>query len=97
MLDKTRQAPSLSSLIDWLSSKDPNGEYCFPAAQCLYWEYALDIGYPTNNYRGMLRAITPEDLGIANCLAGVKPWTYGAALARAKDLQAQTKEKVDVA
>lgn len=80
--------PSLDGLIAWLETQDPTVAYDFDncQGQCLIGQYMnhLGIGW-INNYMPTCRTIFGGD-GFSVGVAVEEPWTYGAALFRARAL-----------
>ncbi len=71
---------SVTGLIAWLETQDPETEYDFGdvLGNCLIARYARAMGTNFPVLHGHF--FDNENLG----LACSRPWTYGAALARAK-------------
>lgn len=88
---------SLDGLITWLEQQPPDRVYDYNHASsgvfqtgCLLYQYLDDIGYPvTKVYSECVDTRTssvPLPRGM-NTVAAMKPWTFGAALERAKEYQ----------
>lgn len=76
----TAPAPTLAGMVAWLETKDPSETYDWGncLGQCLIGQYAASIGWTIQAMS--YKQYHSLDDGIA--LRG--PWTFGAALARAK-------------
>ena len=81
---KTR-VPSLDDFIAWLESKDPEARYNFYCmkGECLVGQYMADIGIPWT-YRVYSETTAKIYEGTPGGVASRAPWTFGAALLRAR-------------
>lgn len=79
----TKNPLALTSLIAWLETKDPNETYSFLSCNhCLNAQYMRHLGYT----RPELNISMWRDLhskGFVTIASG-RPWTFGAALERAR-------------
>jgi hypothetical protein len=97
---------STESLIRWLTLRDPRHMYDYQSCKyCLIAQYLIDNGY--NHVNVTPRHYTsgtdwmwnkphplPDGWAYIAIGDGSKGWTFGEALARAKRVLAQEKEKV---
>ena len=99
LYDPKWEGPSLASFIAWLGTKDPNGTYDFNncRGKCLLGQYMQVMGIPWGNTPsnpdvGNWANTTYWKLGqklfgspsMRWRVLSSRPWTFGAALARAK-------------
>lgn len=72
--------PTLAGMVAWLETKGPDETYNWAdcRGRCLVYQYAASIG--TSISRMSIKQYNALDNGIAMN----RPWTFGAALARAK-------------
>ncbi len=79
---------SVSGLIAWLETQDPETEYNWADCRdCLGLRYlkARGVSEPERAYVALSKvAAGNDDMGLTISIK--RPWTYGAALARAKEL-----------
>jgi len=74
--------PTHDELVDYLKTKDPNGEYVWQdPVFCLMGNFYRDRGL-----QGWGEVIY-SDMPNYDAIAGTKPWTFGAALTRAEALK----------
>lgn len=89
---------SLQHIIAWLGSKPADGVYCYSSfGDCLFFHFGRDhggigadayghgLGLVGRGGDGI--AITNRPRGASGTLASAQPWTFGAALERARALQ----------
>ena len=84
-----------TSLIDWLSSCEPAGEYDYYDGHCcMVAKYLQARGFPLASVDTAF-AFLPSSLGAPRALpadwddiARARPWTFGAALERARKVLA---------
>lgn len=83
--------PSLAGLIAWLETKNPNETYVWhDSNNCLIAQYGKSIGWSpmrmsTEAVEGDITSAPYHQISTANGqLALEQPYTFGAALARAK-------------
>lgn len=75
---------TLEDLISWLETKDPNEKYTYYKAEiCL-------VGQWTGQIYGNSDDIDPNTFLGCEEIAFGYPWTFGAALERARELRQQT-------
>jgi hypothetical protein len=81
MMRKPEHPPlTLDALVKWLAAQRPDQEYIWQdPTYCLVGHYLRDHG---SSWGTVAYSELPE----YDFVAGVKPWTYGAALERAKTL-----------
>jgi hypothetical protein len=84
----TVKSPSLEDFISWASRFDPDQTYSYDCYQggCLYWLYIAKFGATPRTER----TIGPDRfrdfrLAFFRNVAGKRPWTFGAAVERARD------------
>lgn len=85
--------PSLAGIIAWLETQEPTATYNFHACGglCLIGQYMTHIGIEwgydgtDSRYLQVCKQITGHEWNAYFAFA--KPWTFGAALERAKALQ----------
>jgi hypothetical protein len=87
-----RNPISLLSIIAWLQTKDPDEHYpfCNTDGKCLFSQYLVSLGYsqePTSDPVFALWRMMHVHFGY---VAQELPWTFGAALERAKVLNERT-------
>lgn len=79
---------SLEGVIQWLETKDPNTEYNWLDCKgmCLLGQYLTAQGdtHWTNNYLELSQVKTNGPMGVLAEIAWTSPFTFGAALGRAK-------------
>lgn len=93
---------SLESLIAWLETQDPEKRYDWHQCQgaCLLSQYAYAIGEDGSHYNALIPKFKAAmglsgldgmyaSFPISSYIAREAPWSYGAALARAKSFQPQ--------
>lgn len=76
----TPAEPTLAGMVAWLETKDPSETYNWAdcQGQCLVDQYAATVGWSISNM-----SVSQYD-ALDNGIAYARPWTFGAALARAK-------------
>lgn len=105
LYDPEWEKPSLASFVGWLETKDPKQRYDFNNCQgeCLVGQYMASIGiewgeapsgasrgdWGGTNYIKVARAIFGHSNPF-NVLI-TRPWTFGAALARAREALAEQR------
>lgn len=78
---------TLDSLIAWLEKQPADKVYDFwHCRECLLYQYLRDAGLPRSDY-GVVHALGGTDIG--GRIAHQLPWTFGAALDRARALRAK--------
>lgn len=87
---------SLSSLIAWLETKDPNERYDFNnmCGECMFGQYMKAVGIPWSFGPRSNYAMVQDFFGATIALGDVRrrhfdflrEWTFGAALTRARAL-----------
>ncbi len=77
---------SLEGLIAWLETQDPATTYCWvDGGHCLLAQYAKAVG---STYLKVTVGLNGGRHGEPDGIAILRPWTYGAALERARKLLA---------
>ena len=81
---QTRAAPrSLESLIAWLEQKDPEAKYDYCKMQsCMVAQWLIDSG--EERYQLLSREVAQLFGGRGDYIVHMEPWTFGAALQRAR-------------
>lgn len=77
----------LADFISWLETRDPNAKYDFGdiKGNCLVGQYLASRGVAWVKGKTMESEIYQECTGPGACFIAVRtPWTYGAALNRAR-------------
>ena len=78
---------SVYGLISWLGRQDPATEYDWQDQRdCLGERYLEARGVGGGHYSALVDALD----GVTNGIFITRPWTYGAALARAKSIVGET-------
>lgn len=81
---------SLEGLIAWLEQQDPETEYDWPDCQdCLMGHYIADVRNTDKPEYEERYANAFPSLEAYHFVGGSWPWTYSAALARARALLAE--------
>lgn len=81
--NETKTVPSLRGLIEWLETKNPKEKYNYDdcSGTCLVDLYGASIGIDCLAATPLAVFSTLEEYW---CVAGDRPWTFGAALKRAR-------------
>lgn len=90
LYDPKWEGPSVRGLIGWLETKDPEGTYDFMDCHggCLISQYLATLGF---EWEHGFCAWPQYQMFVGTLIGTNRPWTYGAALKRArKVLEKQT-------
>lgn len=86
---------SLDSLITWLERQPPDREYDYGDTEnCALCQYAKSIGYENpragGNYIREFDSCTRNYIPNSEDVVAPDPWTFGAALERAREVAAHS-------
>jgi hypothetical protein len=75
-------------LVAWLETKEPEGKYDWETSwtNCMYGEFCRETHAEKSCGGGMPVELSYPGYSERIAVASTKPWTYGAALKRAREL-----------